>query len=290
MSESGRRFCENCGTEISQTTNFCPNCGAAQRPDPEVPTGPPPLTPEPGRISTPRASDVPPPPPPQAQGSCLRTIGGVVVILVLLIVLAGLCGGGRENSKGGSTTDSDTTTQKEAQKKPVSKQKEEKAAADPNPHFGDGTHQVGTDIEPGTYRTREGSSGCYYARLSSFQGGLEEILSNDNTDAPAIVTVEPTDAGFQSRRCGTWTQDLSPITTSTTSFEDGTYFVGSDFEPGIYRSSGSSGCYHARLAGFGGGLEGIISNENTDAPSIVTIEPTDAGFLSRRCGSWTKIE
>jgi hypothetical protein len=23
---------------------------------------------------------------------------------------------------------------------------------------------------------------------------------------------------------------------------------------------------------------------------IVTIEPTDVGFLSRRCGSWTKIE
>ena len=83
---------------------------------------------------------------------------------------------------------------------------------------------------------------------------------------------------------------MSPITTSTTSFEDGTYFVGSDIEPGTYRSSGSSGCYHARLGGFSGGSEELIANEVTDAPSIVTIEPTDKGFLSRRCGSWTKIE
>jgi zinc-ribbon domain len=209
LTEGGRRFCENCGTEIRQSTNFCPNCGAAQRPDPEVPTGPPPPTPEPGRISTPRASDVPPPPPPpqQPQRSILRTIGGVVVIIVLLIILARLCdGGGGTAGKGGTTTASDSSTQEEAQKKPASKQKEEKAAADPNPNFGDGTHQVGTDIEAGTYRTREGSSGCYYARLSGFQGGMEEIISNDFTNAPSIVTIEPTDAGFQSKNCGTWTK------------------------------------------------------------------------------------
>ena len=119
---------------------------------------------------------------------------------------------------------------------------------------------------------------------------MEEILSNEATDAPSIVTIEPTDVGFQSRRCGTWTQDLSPITTSTTSFADGTYFGDTDIEPGTYRSSGSSGCYYARLAGFNGGFENLIANEVTDAPSIVTIEPTDAGFQSRRCGTWTRIE
>jgi hypothetical protein len=213
------------------------------------------------------------------------------VIVVLLIVLARLCdGGGGTAGKGGTTTASDSSTQEEAQKKPASKQKEEKAAADPNPNFGDGTHQVGTDIEAGTYRTREGSSGCYYARLSGFQGGMEELISNDFTNAPSIVTIEPTDAGFQSRRCGTWTQDLSPITMSTTSFADGTYFVGSDIEPGTYRNSGVSGCYHVRLSGFGGGMEGLIANEFTEAPTIVTIEPTDAGFQSKNCGTWTKIE
>ena len=76
---------------------------------------------------------------------------------------------------------------------------------DSKPHFGDGVYQVGTDIQPGTYRTREGSSGCYYARLGGFSGELNDILANANTDAPAIVTIKPTDAGFETRGCGTWT-------------------------------------------------------------------------------------
>src|SRR5215208_681246 len=132
LTEGDRRFCENCGTEIRQTTNFCPNCGAAQRPDPEVPTGPPPLTPEPGRISTPTVSDVPPPPPQKPQRSVLRTIGGVVVILVLLIVLVELCGGGRENSKGGSSTNSGSDAKEEAEKEePANKKEKNKQSAAP---------------------------------------------------------------------------------------------------------------------------------------------------------------
>jgi Protein of unknown function (DUF3761)/zinc-ribbon domain len=40
VSEGGRHFCENCGTEIRQTANFCPNCGTAQHPKLAEPTGP----------------------------------------------------------------------------------------------------------------------------------------------------------------------------------------------------------------------------------------------------------
>jgi hypothetical protein len=95
-----------------------------------------------------------------------------------------------------------------------------------------------------------------------------------------VVTIEPTDAGFESTRCGTWTQDLSRVTDSTTSFKDGTYIVGTDIEPGTYRSSGSNGCYYARLSGFQGGTQDIIPNENTDTPAVVEIGPTDIGFKS----------
>ena len=156
--------------------------------------------------------------------------------------------------------------------------------------IGDGTYQVGTDIQPGTYRTREGSLGCYYARLGGFSGELNDILANANTDAPAVVTIKPTDAGFESQGCGTWTTDLSAITESKTSFDDGIYIVGTDIEPGTYRSSGSSGCYYARLRNFSADLNSIIANGNTDAPTVVTIAPTDAGFESQNCGTWTKLE
>jgi len=73
-------------------------------------------------------------------------------------------------------------------------------------NFGDGTFQVGTDIQPGTYRTQVDSPGCYYARLSGFGGTLGEIIANNNTDNPAIVTIQATDKGFQSSSCGTWTR------------------------------------------------------------------------------------
>lgn len=154
--------------------------------------------------------------------------------------------------------------------------------------FGNGTHEVGSDIRPGTYRTRQSSEGCYWARLKDFDGELESIAANDNTNAPAVVTILATDVGFESTRCDTWTADLSRITTSKASFDEGTYIVATDLEPGTYRSSGGEGCYWARLRNFEGDLGSIVANDNTDGPTIVTIKSSDKGFTSTRCGTWTK--
>jgi hypothetical protein len=67
------------------------------------------------------------------------------------------------------------------------------------------------------------------------------------------------------------------------------YFVSTDIEPGTYKSSGQTGCYYARLAGFSGGLDDIIANNNTDSAAIVTIDAGDKGFESKGCGTWTKM-
>ncbi len=220
--------------------------------------------------------------------------GGLIALIVLLTIVGALIGsGGNEVSTGDSPVERKEEakdTQEEEPKKDAQKQQESKAQEDPNPHFGDGTHRVGSDIQPGTYRTREGKSGCYYERLAGFSGEMDDLLDNGATDAPAIVTILPTDAGFESQRCGTWTQDLSAITQSKTSFGAGAYFVGTDIEPGTYRSSGSSGCYYERLSDFTGNMDSLIDNGATDASAIVTIAQTDAGFESQRCGTWTKIE
>jgi hypothetical protein len=157
-------------------------------------------------------------------------------------------------------------------------------------NFGDGTYQVGADLQPGTYRTRMGSPNCYWERLRNFSGGMNGILANGGTSAPAIVTIQPTDAGFNSQGCGTWTKDLSAITASKTSFGAGTYIVGTDMVPGTYRSSGGNNCYYERLRDFTGGMNSIIANGNTNNPTIVTIRPTDAGFQSQNCGTWTQLE
>lgn len=158
--------------------------------------------------------------------------------------------------------------------------------------FGAGAQLVGTDIQPATYRTRSASRGCYWERLSGLGGTLDEILANDNTDGPAVVTIGAADKAFSSKRCGPWTQDLSPITQGTDApfSGHGTYIVGVDIAPGTWRNDGSANCYWARLAGFSGTLDDIIANDNPDGTAIVTIAATDKGFMSNRCGIWTKVQ
>jgi len=158
-----------------------------------------------------------------------------------------------------------------------------------SPSFGNGTMMVGTDIQPGTYRTRDSASGCYFERLSGFGGTSSEIIANDYTNAPSIVTIAATDKGFSSSRCNAWTQDLSAITASPTLIPAGTFIVGTDVLAGTYRTRvASSGCYFERLKGFSGASSEITANDFTNAPSIITIAPTDKGFATSGCSTWTQ--
>jgi hypothetical protein len=74
----------------------------------------------------------------------------------------------------------------------------------------------------------------------------------------------------------------------------GTFIVGSDVAPGTYRSSGPEPgalfCYFARLSGFSGELEDIIANDNSEGPTVVTIEPSDAAFETSSCQPWVRVE
>lgn len=209
-------------------------------------------------------------------------ISGSVKIILLLVFL------GMAGLTGPST--SDTSVSKNENGETAQEQKKVVDFDDSKPFFEDGVHEVGKDIEAGTYRTRKESSSCYFARLSGFGGTLDEILANENTSAPTVVTINNTDKGFKSTRCGIWTQDLSQITSNKTSFGDGIFIVNTDIEPGTYKSSGQTSCYYSRLSGFTGSLNDIISNENTDSVAIVTIGTTDIGFKSNRCGTWNKVQ
>lgn len=156
--------------------------------------------------------------------------------------------------------------------------------------FGSGTWRVGSDIAAGTYRTRSSVSNCYWARLKGFSGQLRDIIANDFSTGYQVVTIKRTDKGFESSRCGRWSNDLSRVTGSMTKFGQGTLIVGTDMTPGTYRSSQGNGCYWARLRGFGGTLSEIIANDfRTSGTALVTIKRTDKGFQSSRCGTWTKV-
>lgn len=152
--------------------------------------------------------------------------------------------------------------------------------------FGDGTWHTGTTAVPaGTYRTAGGDS-CYWARLSGFGGTFGEIIANEIGAGPKVVTIAASDVGFTSSRCGTWRLNADPVPTAAPG--DGTWRVGLDVQPGTYTATGDS-CYWARLSGFSGSFADLIANDIVTGPAIVTIDPTDIGFESNRCGAWTLI-
>lgn len=201
-------------------------------------------------------------------------LGGITVLLLLLMLLT------MPNPKQvvGIQSDSVTSgTSSEIADKPKND----------TPHFSNGTFIVGKDIQPGTYRTRESSLGCYWKRLSDLNGGIDSYAASDLTDYPAVVTINATDAAFSSSNCGTWTQDLSQITKTQTQFGGGTYIVGTDIQPGIYKSSAPIGCYWKRLADFYGNTDTFIDSDISKSQAVVQIDATDKGFSSVKCGTWT---
>jgi hypothetical protein len=154
--------------------------------------------------------------------------------------------------------------------------------------FGGGTKRVGADIAPGTYRTRSAVSDCYWERLRGFSGDFKDIIANDFSSGYQVVTIKSTDKGFRSSRCGTWSSNLSQVTSSMTKFGQGTFIVRTDMVPGTYRSSIGGSCYWARLSNFTGSFSAIIAN-HYGSRGLVTIRSTDKGFHSSRCGTWTKV-
>lgn len=212
-----------------------------------------------------------------------------IVIAVIVILAAASSGSSNNQNKSDTAAPSKiSTNQPKTTAQNTSTQPQEKAA------FDDGTLVVGKDVQPGTYRTHgtDGSNfGCYWARLSGFGGTVDEIIANNGSydKGPQVVTIASTDKGFETRGCGKWYSNLSQVTASKTTFTSGIFIVGTDIDPGTYKSTGakdSTSCYWARLSGFGGSLDEIIAN-NVSGNTVATISATDKGFSSTGCGTWT---
>ncbi len=79
-------------------------------------------------------------------------------------------------------------------------------------------------------------------------------------------------------------------------FLDGTWRVGPDIKPGLYRtippvpSLGVPGCYWARLSGLSGERSEIIVNQTSADPVHVRIKTGDVAFKSIGCGEWSRVE
>ncbi len=78
---------------------------------------------------------------------------------------------------------------------------------------GDGTYQVGVDIQPGTYRSQGGDS-CYWERLRGLGGTTADIIANGAGTGPQVVQITPTDAAFKTQSCAIWTLTSAAATTT----------------------------------------------------------------------------
>ena len=134
------------------------------------------------------------------------------------------------------------------------------------------------------------AASCSWNRLAGFGGDAADLLAGRFTPNYSLVDILPTDAGFSSKGCGTWTTDLSAITpTPTSDFRDGMYLVGVDVAAGIWQHAGafSGTCIYQRLSGFTGtGVISIGVAFPSDPGPQVTIQPTDTGFSAEGCGTW----
>lgn len=74
---------------------------------------------------------------------------------------------------------------------------------------------------------------------------------------------------------------------------DGTYEVGVDIKPGVYRTSGRSeddlgiGCSWERESNLSGSLDAIIANDDIDGPSIIQVHRGEYLKLSGGC-NWRR--
>ena len=168
--------------------------------------------------------------------------------------------------------------------------------ATPGEPFGDGTFIVGIDIAPGRYRAATVTEDCLWFRLYDFGGiyGGYEGFNATARDRLEIVDIAPTDAGFTTRGCGAWSNDLTPIVTPGQPFGDGTYLVSAEIAPGRYRASAPTrSCSWTRLGSFDGDmyygydLSDDILGYGDEALAIVDILDTDLGFRSYGCGVWS---
>lgn len=156
--------------------------------------------------------------------------------------------------------------------------------------FGPGIHLVGTDIEPGIYRTTGDIT--YFARLSGLTGEFSDIIANGaSPQTPVLVEIKPTDVAFESKGTGQWTMiDDTYQPEPTTSFGGGWWLVGTDIISGLYRTEDTVN-YLERLSGLGAEIQDIIANDvPPQGPVVVEIKADDFAFHSKTDGLWSLLD
>lgn len=106
-----------------------------------------------------------------------------------------------------SQLETDAAAKLKAREDAVAKREAAVTTAEQTPaakRFGQGTWTVGTDIEPGTYKTAEAlTCSCYWAITRTGSNG-GDIIENDSVDGGFPMVTLTKGQTFESSRCGDW--------------------------------------------------------------------------------------
>lgn len=130
---------------------------------------------------------------------------GLTVLIAATTLVIGLIIGGSIGSAGKGTK---PVTAAPAPKASTAEKKDPKPAEKAPEKFGDGTYEVGVDIQPGRYKVTVPADSiiCSYQRLKDDTGDSGSIIAIEvkQPGAKASVTVKESDGFFESAGCGEW--------------------------------------------------------------------------------------
>ncbi|NUP38742.1 MAG: hypothetical protein HOY76_17425 [Streptomyces sp.] len=220
----------------------------------------------------------------------LAAAGTVTAALAIGIAACGPSDDSADSS--GKTASSAAGGSQAATSAPASAPAQKKAdkPADKPAFKGNGTFEVGKDIQPGTYRTSGNSDGmCYWERDKDAKADSDSILANDTVFGSSYVTIKPTDKIFTTTDCKDWhVAGADKPAAPQTSVGDGMYKVGTDIAAGTYKAKGGENCYWERTKDALHDVDSIIANDNVTGQAVVTVTSKDAYFKTSDCGTWTK--
>lgn len=135
-----------------------------------------------------------------------------------------------------------------------------------------GTYVVGSEIEPGFYR-----SSRYWSRLDANQ----DIIDNDLVwgDGWTLVEIKSSDKYIEFSGVAYALEDMPVLDPIAEGFTEGSYLVGVDIQPGTYRinAEGDSMAYGSRLACD----RDILDNDLNSGSVILTVKSSDCMFEFR---------
>jgi hypothetical protein len=166
--------------------------------------------------------------------------------------------------------------------------------------IGDGTHPVTSTLQngtltPGLWRTLRGWQCSYWYTLKNDPTGTN-YYSDSQSEGPQLLEVTSAMATVTVHNCVPFWQEpgpfAKPLATPGQPFGPGTYQVGYEIAPGTYTATvpGPARCEWVRLKDFVSiYADAIEAGDAFGGTQTVTIRPTDRGFTSQHCGTWTKV-